>query len=327
MFGWPKHVFRNSYTTLKKDDRGNFAILTALIIVPLLIGAGTVVDLGLAYDERERLQTATDAASLAGASYYTGQNVEQTREHVGRMLRGNVSAQSAKLIFDVAFDSDDVEVHAQIEVPTAFMAIVGKTSVPVSVVSRATAKRVISSIKLTPVDANGWWYKLVKIMVVREGSEVEELVGTVEYTPNRWTGDDRQGDMVVKPAGVINLGEYKKLVLEMSVKRDGCPLGTHFDHQEGSDVIDCPLSKVDYDNRYDAIMRTDESATMSYLFIDGVPWTQGQALPIESRLSCYKVQEHAWEDGGTVPPRYGLHDFTYGVDSTCDRRSSTRLVR
>lgn len=48
-----------------RDDRGAVAVLTALLLVPLLVCAALVVDIGAGYVQRRQLQNAADASALA----------------------------------------------------------------------------------------------------------------------------------------------------------------------------------------------------------------------------------------------------------------------
>lgn len=50
-----------------KEDRGAVAILVAVLMVPILICAALVVDIGFGYVQRRQLQNAADAAALAVA--------------------------------------------------------------------------------------------------------------------------------------------------------------------------------------------------------------------------------------------------------------------
>lgn len=47
------------------SDRGAVAVMTALLLVPLLVCAGFVIDIGASYVQRRQLQNAADAAALA----------------------------------------------------------------------------------------------------------------------------------------------------------------------------------------------------------------------------------------------------------------------
>lgn len=311
--------------TIRRDVSGNLGLLTAILAVPLLIAAGSVVDIGVAYDERERLQGVADGAALAGAAVFNGANKTEATAVVEDFVKAHLGAKGSKLVVD--FERGEVNVVLTKSVPTAFMAIVGQPDVAVGVTASALAKRTISAMTITPVNASGWWYKLVRVLVVRENSTVEEEVGRAVYRPDKWDGSNRSGTMVVSPTTVFSLGKYQKLILEMSVKEDGCPIGTKINQPKGAGTIKCDPSKAAYDNKYNRIMRTDDPATMTNFFIDKVRWSTAKKLPIEEYLSCTAKQEHAWEDGGTNPPVYGQHDFTYYVESACETRSGARLTR
>ena len=48
-----------------KNDTGAAAIIVALMMVPILVCAALVIDVGAAYMRRTQLQTAADAGALA----------------------------------------------------------------------------------------------------------------------------------------------------------------------------------------------------------------------------------------------------------------------
>lgn len=329
---WPPGFFSH-IRAIATDRSGNFGLMTGLLAVPLLFVVGAVLNVGLALDDRSKLQESADAAALAGAAIFNGTNADETRAEVVRFVRTNATVSTEEPVVD--FTNGEVNVALRSTMPATFMRIVGKTSLDIKVSASATSRRTVSSLKITPMAAKGWWYKLVRILVVRPGSSEEIEVGRVEYQPNKWDGANRYGNMVVTPTATFDLGKYQKLILEMNVKEDACPIGTAINHPkvknskgqlvDGPDIY-CEPSRASYDLRYNRVMRTDDPATMTNIFIDKVQWTTSQKLPIEEFMSCFTKQEHAWEDGGTTPPRYGDHDFTYLVEATCDSISNARLT-
>lgn len=54
-----------------RDEYGAVALLTALLVVILLVLSAFVVDFGMAYNSKRKLQTAADAAALAAAATYS----------------------------------------------------------------------------------------------------------------------------------------------------------------------------------------------------------------------------------------------------------------
>ena len=62
-----RHLFSN----LRRDDRGTTAITFAIAAIPLVGVMGLAVDYSRAYRVQSHLQTAVDAAALAGATEAT----------------------------------------------------------------------------------------------------------------------------------------------------------------------------------------------------------------------------------------------------------------
>lgn len=175
--------------------------MTSLLAVPLLFLVGAVLNVGLALDDRTKLQESADAAALAGAAIFNGTNADETRDTVVNFVRANVSATTGEPVVD--FTNGKVNVRLQRTMPATFMKIVGKPSLDIKVSASATSRRTVSSLKITPFDANGWWYKLVRILIVRPGSSEEIEVGRVEYRPNKWDGANRY------PAGLRDVRWFR----------------------------------------------------------------------------------------------------------------------
>lgn len=58
------------------EERGTIAIITAISVAMLCVIAAFALDFGLAYNSKQRLQTAADAGALAAAQVYKGQTGE-----------------------------------------------------------------------------------------------------------------------------------------------------------------------------------------------------------------------------------------------------------
>ncbi len=73
------------------DRRGNFAVMGAVALVPMLMVAGMAVDTGRAFSEKTRLEDALDAAVLAaGRAYSTGRVAESDLEaYLTRIFHAN----------------------------------------------------------------------------------------------------------------------------------------------------------------------------------------------------------------------------------------------
>lgn len=89
------------------DRRGNFAILTALTIVPVLFSIGAAVDMGLFYRNQKQVQSALDAAALAAAKQFP---LDSDPTRLGAYARAYFEANTASLYrthADMSYDGTD----------------------------------------------------------------------------------------------------------------------------------------------------------------------------------------------------------------------------
>ncbi len=78
-------------STFASDRRGNFAVMGAVALFPMLMVAGMAMDTGRAFSEKTRLEDALDAAVLsAGRAYSTGRIAESDlKDYLTRILHAN----------------------------------------------------------------------------------------------------------------------------------------------------------------------------------------------------------------------------------------------
>lgn len=135
------------------DNRGAVTMLVGLAIIPLILALGIAVDGGIAYNAQSRLQGALDSAVLAGAKKI-GADVEEMKAEARMFFNSNYPADylGGRVVdFDADFDVNtrELNVEATVEVPTAFMGIVGIPTVDVYVDSKA--QQLMSGIELALV--------------------------------------------------------------------------------------------------------------------------------------------------------------------------------
>ncbi|MGV3551088.1 pilus assembly protein TadG-related protein [Rhizobium sp.] len=122
-----------------KDRRGNFGILTALCIVPVIGACGVGLDFGIAYSKRTELQGVADAAVLHAAS--SGQSdPKKLKELAQYMFDTNVTTQFnvAATVQDISVDDDNhITLKANAVVPLTLGKIFRPNGIDVSVVSQA----------------------------------------------------------------------------------------------------------------------------------------------------------------------------------------------
>ena len=119
-----------------RDDRGNFAVVTAVLLIPVMTAAGGIVDIVTAYDNQGLLQIASDSAALAASVVEISE-----RETVAEaMFRSNIDARLPQAQATLVTNSDgSVTVTAKYQAPTFFLAIIGMHELTVSVSARARA--------------------------------------------------------------------------------------------------------------------------------------------------------------------------------------------
>jgi Flp pilus assembly protein TadG len=318
--------FRACNDLLKKfvnDRGGNFAIMTALLAVPLTISAGVAVDLSSAYLQRTNLQEIADGAALAGGKVFDGTNLAAAQAEAVNFITAYSTTTPASLTYTMTGTSDRVfKVTLNGAVPTSLMRLGNVNSVDVGVSSQATAPAKPTVVTLTPTQAQGYYYKVVTVRVIRPGATTETILGTVVYQPTTHN-DNGQGTMTVTPSGSITLGDYTKLALQMDIKDDGCPLGSTAT-VNGNNDVSCTVIQRTYGNNnnktaytaaqsYNLTLRTDDPTTSNYLFVNGTQLPKGVIIPIENYFGCQAPQKHAWEDGGG----WTTQDIFYTISSTC----------
>lgn len=295
---------------LAGDRGGNFATMTALIAVPLVAVAGMAVDYSSATHQRANLQEIADGAALAGGKVFDGTNLATAQAEATRFITAYADTTPANLSYTITASGRVLSVNLTGAVPTSLMRIANINSINIGVNSQATAPAKPDVVTLTPTQAQGWYYKVITIRVVRPNATTETDVGTVTYQPTTHNNDG-QGTMTAVPTGPITLGQYTKLVLQMDVKDDGCPLGKAAS-VSSNNTVTCS-SKNSASTKYDLTLRTDDPNTSNYLFVDGSELPKGVTLPIENYFGCQAAQKHAWEDGGG----WDRQDFFYTISSQC----------
>ncbi|MDE1904117.1 MAG: hypothetical protein KGI46_09700 [Alphaproteobacteria bacterium] len=138
---WIRHFNRNA--------DGSVAILFGLLMIPLVVAAGVGVDYGRAAEIRASLQSAVDAAALAGASAYTSPSAEASATTLAQnyvtnttsTMPSGVSVVSTSVTPGTTGSGNNVaytmSVSATLSVPSMFLAVVRG---PITVSATATAR-------------------------------------------------------------------------------------------------------------------------------------------------------------------------------------------
>ncbi|MET3858205.1 pilus assembly protein TadG-related protein [Rhizobium sp. OAE497] len=105
-----------------KDKSGNFAVMTAIVAVPLIGAAGMATDFSMALSRKADLQAAADAAVLAAASM-PSTSVDNMKIEATRVFIANLSGDLAK-----SASVDDLQVSA-----SNYITLNARTRVPLTI--------------------------------------------------------------------------------------------------------------------------------------------------------------------------------------------------
>ena len=129
----------------KRDERGLTAILVGVLATTLIAAVGMSVDVGNAYTQRQKLQTATDNAALAIAqdcalyrSTCYSANGNAPKSTANFVVGQNISGADTGVQGTVTPSSSSVTVTSTKVVPFTFARLVGVSSKTASVSATAT---------------------------------------------------------------------------------------------------------------------------------------------------------------------------------------------
>ena len=111
--------FPRTLGELGSDRRGNFAMMFALMAMPLLLAAGTAVDITHAYADRADMENALDAAVLSTAKALSDAGIQQVdaTDYLQRMFMANLVSTSidtsSVAVGQVRFDGTSNTLSAQ----------------------------------------------------------------------------------------------------------------------------------------------------------------------------------------------------------------------
>ncbi len=146
---------------LLNDRRGNVLILWSLFLIPLLGLVGSAVDIGRGYVARNQMQSACDAAVLAGRRAMSDGSVDATvRAEALKFFNFNFrqglfgSAPFVPTIASASTSKQTVVISAATTMPTSFMKMFGYYVMPIDVTCNASQDFVNTDIVLV-LDTTG----------------------------------------------------------------------------------------------------------------------------------------------------------------------------
>jgi Flp pilus assembly protein TadG len=133
--------FADLLRRFRRDDRGVFMILFAVLAIVLIATSGAVVDFTKVQQARTRAQTALDAGTLALQSRILLDTDDEIKVKMQTILTQRLDDSTIAAVVTAATTSDDagrLNVRAYVEVPTFFVRLVGIASIRANLESEAT---------------------------------------------------------------------------------------------------------------------------------------------------------------------------------------------
>jgi hypothetical protein len=131
-----KYVLKKILRKLTADDSGHFAVTTAIVALPLMLGVSVAIDSNRMGQDRTKLKSALDGAALAAVTNQTLSPPERA-EYAKKRFWDNVSIENDVNFGVVKSGSDEVELLGEVKIPTLMSGVVGKEFVKVREVSAA----------------------------------------------------------------------------------------------------------------------------------------------------------------------------------------------
>jgi Flp pilus assembly protein TadG len=128
-------ILRQQVKRFHNDERGNFGVILALIIVPLLGVAGLSVDYARIYSAKDRLQTAVDTAILAAAA--SGEPVHVMQSIVEDFVKANFGSEIVDVQTQV--NTHTIDVRASYVMDTPVLSAAGSPRVDIVATAEVTS--------------------------------------------------------------------------------------------------------------------------------------------------------------------------------------------
>jgi len=122
------------------DRRGTIAILFAATLVPVAAFVGAAVDYAQALSAKTRLQSVTDIAAQAGARLPATANANRVEAALKSFNANIIGARFSASAPIIEASNSGVSVTATTTVPTAFMGLVGVSSIEVQASAQARSQ-------------------------------------------------------------------------------------------------------------------------------------------------------------------------------------------
>lgn len=340
------------------DNRGNIAVTTALLALPLLSAIGLAVDYSSAISYRSGMQNALDAATISIMSLPKETTLADRKKKLQDFYIANGGYGTAKLLtFNInSLGSSDASTNAASSMKTSVMSLAGYSKVDVGVKAAAYKEPALVEASFEIEGVSGWWNKTMSVYGVKFGESKPQKLLEITYVYNNDGKGKGYGttkiSTVTQPTSGPNKGkdvatlvQTQKCELKGSSSTPTCT-STNASGQTGKASID--VSQMDQiylqmdipakssSNPQNpgraTTLRTDDPKTSNNLYAGPLDpknpsstsnvkqMETGKVVDVFSVVPCGQTSKQAWEDGGTSPPGPTVEtaDFSYRVAGKCD---------
>lgn len=179
------------------DRSGNFAMLGAILCVPLVLGAGVAVDLSTISRYKAELQQAIDAATLAVAREGKSISDAQAQAIADQFLTSNLDPKHIRLT--VVREDTVVRVHAETRAPMAFGSLFGYDQYPV--IAAASADTAYASYEIALVLDTTGSMQGGKLTAMKDA-----VIGLIDTMSSQVSDRDKLKFSLVPFSSFVNVG-------------------------------------------------------------------------------------------------------------------------
>ena len=296
------------FKKFKKNNKGNIAIMGALMLVPTIMGMGIAVDVSNLVYEKSRLQDAVDNATLAAIKARDGRRADGTAIRAFRKTMQDAGYSDARLTkyrYRVRNGEVKVETSARFQYKPSFATVLGVKNLRVNAATSVVGPLKVTGVNFRPTFGSGYLHKDFRLYVNRPGSSMPERLATYTWrssAPVTFPNGSSPGNLSSDPWGTIDLGDYEDFFFTVTVTD---PWNT-YQHEQIVEV---------YGEDYTIV--TNEPGKGDHFVVNGRTLPRNEQVDFSREISCENPnQNFEWEDAPELAEE-GT-DFRFVVTARCN---------
>ena len=285
------------------NDRGNMAVMAALVMLPILMAVGVALDFSLLAKKKTEVQNQLDTAVLAAIHEENDGNARNVLKD--KLTNKLDDFKLENFSYNESTETKTVSAEMTANYQLLFGGLLGKNIAEIKVESTAVSQLDVTELLFRPINAKGQYHKDVYLKILRPSGDVETL-GTFVYNPTL------PSSFVVSSANWIPLEDYRKIILEMRVHNDIEPNAT---------------AKLKDWYGDDQTFAVDEVGFSEHLWVDDVQLKPDEVITNKVLFSCGATRRHNWEDVPRGYPTTDTPDFEFEILARCGvSKNNIRII-